>query len=119
MALQIESKKVPGQKLFISIEKNHQGLYTLFYRKNFYKEASTVVDHLPAYFLHLYREGVLSLFDPYYQDLAKDAKWIEGQPCYEEELELNEAINDDVDLKWMIEEKLVAKRGLESIKRIT
>ena len=58
-----------------------------------------MADHLPAYFLHLYGEEVLSLFDLYYQDLAKDAKWIERQPYYEEELELNEAINDDVDLE--------------------
>ena len=42
---------------------------------------------------------MLSLFNPYYQNLAKDAKWIEGQLYYEEELELNEAINDNVDLK--------------------
>ena len=66
LALQIKSKKVPGQKLFIAIEKNYQGSYTLFYRKKFYEEASTVADHLPAYFLHLYGEGVLLLFDLYY-----------------------------------------------------
>ena len=116
LALQIKSKKVPGQKLFIVIEKNRQGSCTLFYRKKFYEEASIVADHLLAYFLHLYGEGVLLLFDPYYQDLAKDAKWIEEQPYYEEELELNEAINDDVDLKWIIEEKLAAKKRVRIYK---
>ena len=75
-----------------------------------------VADHLPAYFLHLYREGVLSLFDLYYQDLAKDAKQIEGQLYCEEELELNEAINDDVDLEWMIKEKPAAKKRVRIYK---
>ena len=56
------------------MEKNKSSSYTLFYRKKFYEELSTVADHLPAYFLKFYREGILSLFDPYYQDLAKDTQ---------------------------------------------
>ena len=74
LALKIECKSQPGQKLFIALKKNKNGSYTLFYRKKFYEEASTVVDRLPAYFLKLYKEGILSLFNPYYQDLAKDTK---------------------------------------------
>ena len=64
--LKIECKSQPGQKLFIALEKNKNGSYTLFYRKKFHKEVSIVVDHLPAYFLKLHEEGVLSLFDSYY-----------------------------------------------------
>ena len=41
---------------------------------------------------------------------TKDVKWIEEQPYYKEELELNEAINNDIDLEWMIKEKLAAKK---------
>ena len=48
----------------------------MLYKKKFYKEASTVVDHILAYFFKLYGEGILSIFVPYYQDLARDAKWI-------------------------------------------
>ena len=32
LALQIESCTQPGQKLFVALEKNRQGIYTLFYR---------------------------------------------------------------------------------------
>ena len=58
-----------------------------------------MVDYLPAYFLKLYRERVLSLFNPYYQDLVKDAKWINDQLYYNNKIELNEAINDYIDLE--------------------
>ena len=58
-----------------------------------------VADHLPTYFLKLYRVGVLSIFILYYQDLAREAKWINKQLYYNDELELNEAINNNVDLE--------------------
>ena len=74
LALKIKYKEQPGQKLFIVLEKNKSGSYILFYRKKFHEEASTMADHLPAYFLKLYKERVLNLFNPYYQDLVKDAK---------------------------------------------
>ena len=63
-----------------------------------------MADHLPAYFLKLYGEGVLSLFDSYYQDLVKDAKWINDQLYYNNEIKLNKAINNDIDLEWIIKE---------------
>ena len=72
----MESIKFPGQKLFILIEKNKNYTYLVLYKKKYYEEASTVVNYLPAYFLQQYREGVLSIFALYYQDLACDAKWI-------------------------------------------
>ena len=89
LALKIECKEQLGQKLFVVLEKNKGGSYILFYRKKIHKEASTIADHLPAYFLKLYGEGVLSLFDPYYQDLAKDTKWIKNQLYYDNKIELH------------------------------
>ena len=47
----------------------------------------------------LYGEGILSIFALYYQDLARDTKWIKDQPYYEDKLDLNETINDKVDLE--------------------
>ena len=69
-----------------------------------------MVDYLPAYFLKLYREGVLSIFALYYQDLAREAKWINNQLYYEDELELNDTINDKADLEWIIDKKYTTKK---------
>ena len=66
LVLKIECKSQPSQKLFVVLEKNRSRSYTLFYRNKFHEEASTVADHLLAYFLKLHRESILSLFDPYY-----------------------------------------------------
>ena len=76
----------------------------LFYKKRYHNEASTVVDHIPAYFYKLYGERVLQIFDPYFQDLARDVIQKEDQLYYNDELELNEAIQDYIDLEWMLEE---------------
>ena len=37
--------------------------------------------------------------------MAKDATWIDDQPYYEDDLELYNAINNTVDLKWIEEEE--------------
>ena len=73
LLLKFESKEFPGYELFIALEKNKNSMFTLFYKKCFYKEASIITDHLLAYFYKLYREEVLHIFNLYYQDLAKDA----------------------------------------------
>ena len=47
--------------------------------------------------------------DPYYQNISRKAQRKEDQPCYEDELELNESINGTIDLECMIEDKPTAK----------
>ena len=96
--------------MFAAIKNNKNGLCSLFHKKKFHKETSIVVDHILAYFLKLYREGVLIILDPCYQDIAIEAKWTDNQLYYEEELELNEAIKDDVDLEQITKEKPTAKK---------
>ena len=97
--MKIELIEHLGQSLFVALEKNKRSIYSLFYKKHFYDEASIVVDYLLAYFLKLYGNNVLSIFDPYFQDLAKDATWVDNQLYYDNDLELYEAINDTVDLE--------------------
>ena len=99
LSLKFESKEFPGHTLFIALEKNRNSTYTLFYKKRFHEEASTIADHLPAYFYKLYGEEVLCIFDPYYQDLAKEATWINQKPYYEDDLELYNAITDTADIE--------------------
>ena len=83
----------------MTLEKNQAGTYSLFYKKYFYEEASTVADYLPAYFLKLYDSDVLSIFDLYFQDLATDTTQVDDHPYYTDDLELYKAINDTVDLE--------------------
>ena len=64
--MQIEYAKIPGQKLLAALEYNRNSLYSLFYQDKYYKETSTIIDYILAYFLKLHREGVLSIFDLYY-----------------------------------------------------
>ena len=58
-----------------------------------------MADHLPAYFLKLYGSDVLSIFNPYFQDLVIDTTWVDNQPYYADDLELHKVINDIVDLE--------------------
>ena len=99
LALKFESKIHAGQLLFIALEKNKNGIYILLYKKRIHEEASTIVDYLPIYFYILYGDKILHIFEPYYQDLAKDATWIDKQPYYEDNLELHKVINNKVDLE--------------------
>ena len=62
----------------MALEKNKAGTFTLFYKNHFYNEASTIADYLPAYFLKIYSKNILSIFDPYFQDLAWDATWVDN-----------------------------------------
>ena len=98
LALKIESQAQPGHNLFAEIERNTNGGHCLFFKKKFHNEANTVADRLPAWFLKIYGKEVLTLFDPHYQDVAKEVKWINDKPYYEDELELNEETNDEADL---------------------
>ena len=77
----------------------------------FHEEASTIADHIPTYFLKLHRDEVLFIFTLYYQDMASEAKQINGQTYYKDELELNEAINNKVNAEQILDDNnLVAKK---------
>lgn len=96
--MQIKSTLIPKHKVFIELENNCNRICSLFYCHKFHKEASTVVDHIPSYFYKLHGVEVLKIFDPCYQDITKEAKWINSQPYHADNLELNEVINNQVDL---------------------
>ena len=99
LSLQIESSSQLCQKISVTLEKNLQGTCALFYRKKYYEEARTVSYHIPAYFFKLHGEEVLNIFNLHFQDLSRETQWKEDQPHCEDELELNEAINDTIDLE--------------------
>ena len=101
LTLKIKSIEHSGQLLFIALEKNKCSIYLLFYKKHFHDKISIVADYLLAYFLKLYGNNILSIFDLYFQDLAKDTTWVNNQSYYEDDLELYEAINNTVDLEWI------------------
>ena len=78
-----ETKK---KKIFISVEKDTNGNFILFYKKKFHHDASTIVDHLVAVLLKQTNKNILHIFDPYHQTLAKEVIWDEdGIPKYRKE----------------------------------
>ena len=66
--------------------------------ENYHEEASTVADHIPDYFLKLCIKGLLTMFDLFCQDIAREAKWKDDQTWYEDELNINEANTDNIEL---------------------
>ena len=58
-----------------------------------------MVDYLSAVIMRQYGKEVLSIFELYYQDLAKDVVWIEGIPMIEEEKDLENALREELD--WL------------------
>ena len=90
----------------------------LFYKKRFYEEASMITDHLQAYFHKLYKNNTLQIFDPYYQDLAKDAIQIDKQLYHKEDLKLQNAIDNIVNLEWIEDEdQLSLKKRVQVYKQ--
>ena len=60
------------ENIFISIEKNSFGNYILFYKKKFHYDASTIANYLLVVIQKQYSGDIMHVFDPYYQDLAKE-----------------------------------------------
>ena len=66
------SEENKNENVFISVEKNYKGNIILLYKKIYHKDISTIADYLSIVMIRKFGEEVLSIFKPYYQDLAKD-----------------------------------------------
>lgn len=99
-----------GQQLFAALEKNRNRECAFFHKKRFHNEASTATDYISVCLYKLYGVEILQRFDAYFQDLTKDTTQKNDQPYYNDELELNEALQDDIDLEWMLEEDKLSTR---------
>ena len=91
------TEETKDENIFISIEKNPSGNYTLFYKKKFYHDVSTITDYLPVVMDKQYNSNVLHIFEPYYQDMAKDVVLENGIPIHKEEKELNDNLDEQLD----------------------
>ena len=60
------------EKIFISVEKDTNRNFILFYKKKFYRDASIIADHLVAVLLKQINKNILYIFNPYHQTLAKE-----------------------------------------------
>jgi len=80
------TEETKEEKIFISIEKDTNRNFILFYKKKFYYDASTIADHLAVVLLKQTNKNILHIFDLYYQTLAKEVIWDEdGIPKHREE----------------------------------
>ena len=77
-------------------------------------------------FQQLYKKNsgkVLHIFNPYYQDLAKEVIWENGIPMNKEEKELNDNLDEQLDWVELIklEDDLAAsnKRSLEEVEEMS
>ena len=66
--------------IFISVEKDYKGNIILLYKKKFHKDASTIAAYLSLVLAKQHGDSILSIFEPYYQDLVKNIIWIDRIP---------------------------------------
>ena len=86
------------EKIFISLEKDTNGNFILFYKKKFHRDASTIAYYLVAVLLKQTNKNILYIFDLYYQTLAKEVIWNEDDiPKHREEQELDENLGNQLD----------------------
>ena len=67
--------KIQDKNIFISVEKDINGNYILYYKKKFYCDVSTIADFLATVIMKQYNNSILRIFDPYHQTLAKEVIW--------------------------------------------
>ena len=66
------TEETKDKNIFISIEKDQLRNYILFHKKKFYYNVLTIANHLLAVTNKQYSGDILYIFEPYYQDLAKE-----------------------------------------------
>ena len=72
----------------------------LLYKKKFYLDVRTIAAFLTAIMAKQYGNNILSIFEPYYQDSAKDIIQEGGIPMSANYKEIKEALNKELD--WII-----------------
>ena len=68
-SLEEENKEV---KIFISVEKDKNSNYILYYKNKFYHDASTITDYLVAVMVKQYPKPILHVFDAYHQEVVRN-----------------------------------------------
>jgi len=102
MIAYFESKRIDRGnqrgKIFISVEKDTNRNFILFYKKKFHCNAFTITDHLVAVLLKQINKNILYIFNPYHQTLAQEVIWNEDSiPKHREEQELDEDLDNQLD----------------------
>ena len=97
LSLKDLTEEIKEENIFISIEKDLLGNYIFFYKKKFYRDVSTIANYLLAVMNKQYNGNVLYIFEPYYQDLAKEMIWENGILIHKEEKELDDDLDEQLD----------------------
>ena len=78
------------ENFFISIKKDYNGNFVLFYKKKFHRDTSTIANHLATVMMKQYNKSIIHIFDTYHQILVKEVIWDKDSiPKHKEEQELD------------------------------
>ena len=98
------SSEIDGRLIFVSIDRNYSDTgYEVKYKIKYEKEAKVIASKLGAYLVKDHGTAVYKIFSAEYQSLTKKCKWINDAPLFEEEVELENAIDTASSLDWVMD----------------
>ena len=98
LQLKVLTPETKDEDIFISIKKNLNRNYVLFYKKKFHQDTLTITNYFTAIMMKQYKKDIIQIFDPYHQLLVKDVIWDDqGIPKNKEEKELDNELNQQLD----------------------
>ena len=68
-------KELKSIKIFISVKKDKNGNYLLYYKNKYHYDTSTITDYLAAVMIKQYSKPIIYIFDAYHQEVARDIIW--------------------------------------------
>ena len=118
------TKDTKKKKIFISIKKDSNGNFILYYKKKFHYNTSIITDYLAAVLLKQSNKNILHIFDPYHQTLAKEVIWDKDSiPKNKEQQELEDDLDNQLDQVEIIDIQedlsILNKQALEEVEEIS
>ena len=103
LMLQLTSE-IDGSFIFVSVDRNFTDTaFEVKYKLKYEKEAKIMASKLGAYLVKKHGTTVLKIFSSDYQTLTKNCKWVNNAPLFEEELELETALDAAASLDWVMD----------------
>ena len=103
LMLQLTSE-IDGSFIFVSVDRNFTDTaFEVKYKLKYEKEAKIMASKLGAYLVKKHGTTVYKIFSSDYQTLTKNCKWVNNAPLFEEELELETALDAAASLDWVMD----------------
>ena len=90
--------------IFVSVDRNYNDTaFEVKYKLKYEKEAKITASKLGAYLVKKHGTTVYKIFTSDYQVLTRNCKWVNNAPLFEEDLELETALNAAASLDWLMD----------------